>query len=1043
MPWPNFSSSQKRKRSSSGFNRYAYANYRRRINNERTPSSSSRSQPSTSSRSSQGSRKSHSSTSRTAQSSTPSQSFRSSQSSQPSQSTRVDEFGDDSVFDHIECIDLTGDTPSTSFVSSQSPSLQRAPQPRASQSLRVDEFGDESVFDDIVDQSQVSNERAFEQNILYGILPSKIVGVRYYNGNANIGEMVMNRREPSNAYDSNAIRVDNVHGAKIGHIPRQLAGKLAKYMDSRSLMVEGKITGLKGEFDCPMELRLYGTSDPIARAELVTQMRADRLPVNEFTKWEKIQKERFNQQVQTGEGSWGFGSSQGTPTQPIQTLDNIIGESQKFDPRKADQAVEKFGTKEADLEQMPMAPQPDTIKAELLPYQLQGLQWMLDHENPKPPAVGSTDVVQLWKRVPGKMHSFMNVCTNFSTDMPELASGGILADDMGLGKTVQVISLIMADRALYAGMEGVGHATLILAPLSVMSNWSTQIERHVKPEHQLRVLIYHGTRKKRIDPKEIANYDVVVTTYETASSEYWGGKANLQPKPVPRKDGLFSVTWRRLVLDEGHQIRTPTSKKAVAACNLDAQSRWALTGTPIINGLKDLFSLIKFLRLSGGLAQFELFNASLMRPVNQGQDSGNLLLQTLMQGICLRRRKDMPFIDLRLPELTQVNRPVELLPHEKEKYDLLEAQAQGTLSQYRAQSSVAGANAAQTYRHLFEILLRLRQVCNHWKLVGEERLAGLYDALEKNKTVELTPENYEALQRVLQISIDAEEECSICFDGLNDVTKATHTPVITCCAHVFGSDCIQKWIEMNHTCPLCRAKLPSVDTLVKPAEEAPAAAPSDIENAGRSSKVERLLEILQATRAKDKTIKTIVFSQWTSFLDIVQPELDAAGIKYARIDGSMTALARDASLNALDNDPDTTVLLASLACCSVGLNLVAASQVILSDTWWAPAIEDQAVDRVYRLGQTRPTTVFRLIVEGTIEDRVLGIQQDKRKLMALAFSEKSNQGRSKVGRAARMADLERLLGRTGTAGAAAGGNSEEATTTAVAGEIPGEATTSA
>lgn len=181
MPWPNFSSSQKRKRSSSGFNPYAYANYRRRIHNERTPSSSSRSQPSTSSCSSQGSRKSHSSTSRTAQSSTPSQSFRSSQSSQPSQSTRVDEFGDDSVFDHIECIDLTGDTPSTSFVSSQnstqSPSLQRAPQPRASQSLRVDEFGDESVFDDIVDQSQVSNERAFEQNILYGVFAAAAVAL--------------------------------------------------------------------------------------------------------------------------------------------------------------------------------------------------------------------------------------------------------------------------------------------------------------------------------------------------------------------------------------------------------------------------------------------------------------------------------------------------------------------------------------------------------------------------------------------------------------------------------------------------------------------------------------------------------------------------------------------------------------------------------------------------------------------------------------------------------------------------------------------------
>ncbi|KAK7546073.1 SNF2 family N-terminal domain-containing protein [Phyllosticta citricarpa] len=1039
MPWPSFgSSSRKRKRpevtSFNGrrFNPYAYANAQRRRANEqasrtrsssRTTSSSRStysSRPSQSSSSSRSSRPNNSTTSRSSQSSRPSHSFQSSQSS------RVDEYGDESVFDDIECIDLTGDTPTTSFASSQSSATapsQRA-QPRSSQPRRVDEFGDESIFDHVVDQSQVLIERAFEQNILYGILPTKIVGLRYHNGFATVGEMIMLRREPQNRYDINAIKVLNVHGHQIGHIPRQLAAKLARYMDNRSLAVEGVITGHMGQFDCPIEVKLYGTTDPIARADLVNQMKADHLPINDFNKWERVQKERFKAQQaalrakgpggigslqwQIGEGAWGFGS-----TQPVQSLDSIIGESQKFDPRKADQAVEKFGIKEADLEQMPRAPQPDSIKAQLLPYQLQGLQWMLDHENPKPPTIASTEVAQLWKRDARNPNKFTNICTNFSVSdkIPDFASGGILADDMGLGKTVQIISLIMADRALHGGNEGEDHATLILAPLSVMSNWSSQIEKHVQSEHKLRVLIYHGTRKKRLNPQEIANYDVVVTTYETASSEFWTKGSGSQPKPVPRKDGLFSINWRRLVLDEGHQIRNPGSKKALAAYNLAARSRWALTGTPIINGLKDLFSLIKFLRLSGGLDQFELFNAALMRPVNQAQDHGNFLLQKLMQGICLRRRKDMPFIDLRLPELTQVTRPVEFLPHEKEKYDLLEAQAQGTLSQYRDQAQTSGADAAKTYRHLFEVLLRLRQVCNHWKLVGEDRLSGLYDALAKDKVVDLTPENYEALQKLLQISIESQEECSICFEGFHDSKRPLHTPVITCCAHVFGSECIERWVEMNHTCPLCRAELPGVESLVKPAQEAPAEAPADVETAGNSSKVERLLEILEATRAKDKTIKTIVFSQWTSFLDILQPHLDEAGIKYVRIDGSMSALARDASLDALENDADTTVLLASLASCSVGLNLVAASQVILADTWWAPAIEDQAVDRVHRLGQTRPTTVFRLVVEGTIENRVLDIQQDKRKLMALAFSEKADKARGKVGRAARIADLERLLGR--------------------------------
>jgi SWI/SNF-related matrix-associated actin-dependent regulator of chromatin subfamily A3 len=97
----------------------------------------------------------------------------------------------------------------------------------------------------------------------------------------------------------------------------------------------------------------------------------------------------------------------------------------------------------------------------------------------------------------------------------------------------------------------------------------------------------------------------------------------------------------------------------------------------------------------------------------------------------------------------------------------------------------------------------------------------------------------------------------------------------------------------------------------------------------------------------------------------------------------MPAHRRDASLRALENDDDTTIMLASLGVCAVGLNLTSANQIILSDSWWAPAIEDQAVDRVHRLGQKKDCRVFRLVVEGTIEDNVLSIQQDKRKLMHL------------------------------------------------------------
>ncbi len=175
----------------------------------------------------------------------------------------------------------------------------------------------------------------------------------------------------------------------------------------------------------------------------------------------------------------------------------------------------------------------------------------------------------------------------------------------------------------------------------------------------------------------------------------------------------------------------------------------------------------------------------------------------------------------------------------------------------------------------------------------------------------------------------------------------------------------------------------------------------------KSSKTAALLKILQATLKHDGS-KVIVFSQWTKFLDVVQRQLEEARLaKVTRIDGTMKAAQRDAAIRALDNDPETRILLASLSVCSVGLNLVSADTVILSDSWWAPAIEDQAVDRVHRLGQTRPTTVWRLVMEGTVEERVLDIQGEKRELVNKAFQEK--QGKEKKTEVRRMADIMKLL----------------------------------
>lgn len=301
------------------------------------------------------------------------------------------------------------------------------------------------------------------------------------------------------------------------------------------------------------------------------------------------------------------------------------------------------------------------------------------------------------------------------------------------------------------------------------------------------------------------------------------------------------------------------------------------------------------------------------------------------------------------------------------------------------------------YHQVLEVLLRLRQVCCHWKLTGT-RVTDLLALIENDDVVVVNKETKIALQLLLQLSIDNRDECSICLEEL-------HNPVITACKHIFGRECIEKTISIQHKCPMCRAHLADETVLIEPAQEKEASADPEIDVNTKSSKTEALMKILHASR-RDPLSKVVIFSQWTSFLNIIEQQIHEAGMNYTRIDGTMKPGERDDSIRALEQDPECRIMLASLSVCSVGLNLVAADTVILADSWWAPAIEDQAVDRVHRLGQTRPCTVWRLVMEGSIEERVLEIQAEKRKLVGKAFQEKTKRGKEK---ASSLSDIMKLL----------------------------------
>ena len=601
-------------------------------------------------------------------------------------------------------------------------------------------------------------------------------------------------------------------------------------------MVEGVLTGEKGSFDMPILLRLYGTAVEPAATNLKKAMQDAKLPVKDFIAAEEARKKaaqlaennrklrqkqeqmqalrraraqgasvRFNggqgQQFEARENSQfsnitiprddnsGDGSSG-------PSMNEIVHSSTIHNPRELGEVVEKNGATEEALAALPMAPQPEALETQLLPYQLQGLSWLLDREFPRLP-VSPNETVQLWKRDARSKDMYTNIATSYTTKAPELASGGILADDMGLGKTIQIISLIVSDPNRGAG------PTLIVAPLSVMSNWSGQIEKHVKSEHALKVFTYHGSSRSTSSPAELGSFDVVMTTYQTMALEYMPAKQKDAPKPVPRASGLFSVSWRRVILDEGHQIRNPKSKMAQAAYAIQGTSRWVLSGTPIVNNLRDLHSHVKFIRLTGGLERPEVFKSALMRPLSHDSPEAELLLQALISTLCLRRMKDMKFIDLKLPELSFHIYAVPWGTHEREKYDAFEDEAKGLMLRHLSREDGKGNNA---YSHLLEVLLRMRQTCNHWKLCGE-RATKLLAVLEGNKKFSLKePENVAALRGLLQHSIDSQEECAVCLERLHD-------PVITPCAHVFGASCIERVIEGQHKCPMCRAELQDVSEL--------------------------------------------------------------------------------------------------------------------------------------------------------------------------------------------------------------------------------------
>nr|KAF6477650.1 helicase like transcription factor [Molossus molossus] len=512
--------------------------------------------------------------------------------------------------------------------------------------------------------------------------------------------------------------------------------------------------------------------------------------------------------------------------------------------------------------------------------------------------------------------------------------------------------------------------TLIICPLSVLSNWIDQFGQHIKSDVHLNFYVYYGPDRIR-DPTLLSKQDIVLTTYNILTHDY--GMKGDSP--------LHSIRWLRVILDEGHAIRNPNAQQTKAVLCLEAERRWVLTGTPIQNSLKDLWSLLSFLKLKPFLDR-EWWHRTIQRPVTMGDEGGLRRLQSLIKNITLRRTKTSKIKGkpvLELPERKVFIQHITLSDEERKIYQSVKNEGRDTIGRYFNEGTVLAH-----YADVLGLLLRLRQICCHTHLLTS---AVSPAAPSGNDTPEELRKKLIRKMKLI-LSSGSDEECAICLDSLT-------VPVITHCAHVFCKPCICQVIqnEQPHAkCPLCRNDIHGDNLLECPPEEL-ACDPERKSNMEwtSSSKINALMHALIDLRKKNPNIKSLVVSQFTTFLSLIETPLRASGFVFTRLDGSMAQKKRVESIQCFQNTEagSPTIMLLSLKAGGVGLNLSAASRVFLMDPAWNPAAEDQCFDRCHRLGQKQEVVITKFIVKDSVEENMLKIQNTKRELAAGAFGTRS------------------------------------------------------
>ncbi|KAF7931992.1 uncharacterized protein EAE97_009013 [Botrytis byssoidea] len=582
--------------------------------------------------------------------------------------------------------------------------------------------------------------------------------------------------------------------------------------------------------------------------------------------------------------------------------------------------------------------QPTNINRELKPFQLQGVGWMRAMEK------------TAW-------------------------GGGLLGDEMGMGKTIQAVSLIMSD---FPAKE----PSLVLIPPVALMQWQQEIADYT--DGTLRTFVFHGsnTKTKGITVQQLQKYNVILMSYNSLESMY-----RKQEKGFKRKDGIHKekspihqIKFHRVILDEAHSIKQRTSGSAKACFALKANHKWCLSGTPLQNRIGEFFSLVRFLdirpfacyfckqcpcstlewdmnsenRCTGcnhsGMQHVSVFNQELLNPIQKFGNNGPgkeafRKLRILTDRFMLRRVKR--------DHSSAMELPAKEIYVDRQFFGEEENDFAGSIMNNGArkfETYVAQGVLLNNYANIFGLIMQMRQVADHPDLI-----------LKKNG---------EGGQNILV--------CCICDETAEEAIKSA-------CRHDFCRECAKNYLRSSESpdCPQCHIPLaidleqPEIEQDEVQVKKSSIINRIKMENWTSSSKIEALVHDLYQLRSKNSSSKSIIFSQFTTMLQLVEWRLRRAGITTVMLDGSMTPAQRQASINHFMTDVNVECFLVSLKAGGVALNLTEANKVFIVDPWWNPAAEWQSADRCHRIGQARPCSITRLCIEDSVESRMVLLQEKK------------------------------------------------------------------